>query len=304
MTLSEITNVAIVGAGTQGSRIAFRCALGGKYVRLYDASPGALAQASALHQVLLKERTDDGRLTAEQAEAVWARLQPCATLAECVAGAGLVIEAVPEKLELKQQVFADMDRLAAPHVLFATNSSSIPSSRIASVTTRPDRIFNINFSDPSTDGDLLVEMMGSAETSPSTMETAERFVRSIGLVPVVTKREIMGFSFNRIWRAIKREALHLVDDGFSDYEEIDRAWMLEFRTPFGPFGFMDWIGLDVVRDIEIRYYLESGDEGDRPPKILDDLIAQGRLGMKTGRGFYTYPSPAYRNESWLRKEDA
>jgi 3-hydroxybutyryl-CoA dehydrogenase len=121
------------------------------------------------------------------------------------------------------------------------------------------------------------------------------------MVPIVTYKEIMGFSFNRVWRAIKREALHLVDAGFSDFEDLDRAWMLEFGTPYGPFGLMDMIGLDVVRDIEMQYYFESREERDRPPKLLDDLIANGRLGVKTGRGFYSYPNPNYKDPNWLHK---
>ena len=301
MEAREVAKVGIVGAGRQGARIAFRCALKGKQVRLYDASQAALERAAELHRELLAARVADGRLTPEQADEVLNRLPACASLEECVAAADLVIEAVPEKLELKRQVFSDLDRLAPAHVLLATNSSSIPSSRIAVVARYPERVFNINFSDPSDDDDLLVELMCGAHTSEATLAAAERFVRSLGMVPIVTRREIMGFSFNRIWRAIKREALHLVDDGYSDFEDIDRAWMMEFRTPFGPFGLMDWIGLDVVRDIERQYYLDSGDERDKPPKILDDLIAAGRLGVKSGRGFYTYPNPAYKDPAWLRK---
>jgi 3-hydroxybutyryl-CoA dehydrogenase len=112
----------------------------------------------------------------------------------------------------------------------------------------------------------------------------------------------MGFTFNRIWRAIKREALHLVDDGYGDFEDIDRAWILLFGTPLGPFGLMDQIGLDVVQDIEKQYFLSSGDERDKPPDFLRDFIAQGRIGVKSGRGFYTYPNPEYKQAGWLRKE--
>jgi 3-hydroxybutyryl-CoA dehydrogenase len=144
--------------------------------------------------------------------------------------------------------------------------------------------------------------MGHATTAKETMAAAEAFVRSIKLVPVITKREVMGFAFNRIWRAIKKEALHVVAAGYADFEDIDRAWMLSFSVPRGPFGRMDEIGLDVIHHIEIQYYLDSGDESDKPPKFLEKFLAEGRLGVKSGKGFYTYPNPEYEGPGWLRKE--
>lgn len=193
MEAGDMSQIGIVGAGTMGSRIAFRCAIPGKDVNLFDISSQVLEKAMKLNQKWLEERVNDCRLTAEQAQDVFCRLHPCDSLGECLAGVELVTETVPENLELKRQVFAD-------------------------------------------------------------------------------------------------------------FEEIDRAWMLESRTPSGPFGMMDRVGLDVVRDIEMQYYQESGDESDKPPRLLEDLIAQGRLGMKSGRGFYTYPNPAYEQPGWLQKE--
>jgi 3-hydroxybutyryl-CoA dehydrogenase len=213
----------------------------------------------------------------------------------------LVIETVPEDLELKRQVFSEIDQLAPAHVLIGTNSSSLPSSRIAGATGRPDKVFNINFNDPLCD-ELLVEIMGHAKTAEETMAAVEAFVRSIKLVPVMTKREIMGFAFNRIWRAIKKEALHVVAEGYADFEDIDRAWMLSFSVPRGPFGRMDEIGLDVIHHIELQYYLESGDESDKPPNFLEEFLTEGRLGVKSGKGFYSYPNPEYKQPGWLRKE--
>lgn len=293
----QISRVGIVGAGTMGSKIALFCIISGKDVSLFDTSAPALERAAALTRDRIAERVTDGRMTEDQAQKALSQLHLCATLRACVAEVDLVIETVPERLEIKRLVFAQIDRLAPPAVLVATNSSCIPCSRIADATGRPEKVFNMNFSDPH-----LVELMGSAQTARETIAAAERFVQSIGMVPIVTKREIMGFSFNRTWRAIKREALHLADGGYIDVEDYDRAWLLEFGTPWGPFGLMDMIGLDVVRDIEMLYYMESKDERDKPPRLLDDLIAQGRLGVKSGRGFYSYPKPAYQEPGWLRKE--
>jgi 3-hydroxybutyryl-CoA dehydrogenase len=296
MKSAEIKCVGIVGAGTMGTRIAFQCALSGKEVYLFDISPQVLAQAMRMIRGWLTERAGP-----EKAGSAGSLLHECTSLDDCLGYVDLVIETVPENLELKRQVFAEIDQLAPAHVLLGTNSSSLPSSRLAGATGRPDKVFNINFNDPLND-ELLVEVMGHTETAKETMATAEAFVRSIKLVPVITKREIMGFAFNRIWRAIKKEALYVVAEGYADFEDIDRAWMLSFSVPRGPFGRMDEIGLDVIHHIEIQYYLESGDERDNPPKFLDELIAQGRLGVKSGKGFYTYPNPEYKGHGWLRKE--
>ena len=120
------------------------------------------------------------------------------------------------------------------------------------------------------------------------------------LTPLLVHKESTGFLFNRVWRAIKKECLHLVDDGVASYEDVDRAWIIAFGTPTGPFGLMDMIGLDVVRDIEMVYYRESGDVSDAPPQLLLDKIARGELGLKTGTGFYSYPHPAFQTPGWLK----
>lgn len=296
MKSPEIKRVGIVGAGTMGTRIAFQCALSGKEVYLFDISPQVLDQAMEMTKGWIAERADP-----ERAAPAVSLLHPCTSLGDCLASVDLVIETVPEDLELKRQVFSEIDQLAPAHVLIGTNSSSLPSSRIAGATGRPDKVFNINFNDPLCD-ELLVEIMGHAETAEETMAAAEAFVRSIKLVPVITKREIMGFAFNRIWRAIKKEALHVVAAGYADFEDMDRAWMLSFSVPRGPFGRMDEIGLDVIHHIELQYYLESGDESDKPPQFLEEFLAEGRLGVKSGRGFYSYPNPEYKQPGWLRKE--
>jgi 3-hydroxybutyryl-CoA dehydrogenase len=114
-------------------------------------------------------------------------------------------------------------------------------------------------------------------------------------------KESTGFIFNRIWRAVKKDALDIVDAGIASYEDVDRAWMIFTGMPIGPFGVMDMTGLDVIRDIELVYYRESGDEADAPPKVLLDKIEKNELGVKTGRGFYTYPNPPFENASWLNQ---
>ena len=300
MTESGFGRLGIVGAGTMGRRIAYRSAVSGLETYLYDAFPDALSGALDVLQEWLRERAREGGLTEEERLAAWSRICGCKSLKECVAGVDLVIETVPENVELKREVFAQIDELAPPEVLIATNSSSLPCSRLADATKRPERVFNVNFSDPREDD--LVEVMKGVQTSEETLAAGVGFVRALGMVPIVTYNEIMGFSFNRVWRAIKRETLHLVADGYSDFEDLDRAWMLEFQMSYGPFGLMDKIGLDVIRDIEMQYYLDSGEERDKPPQMLENLVTRGHLGVKSGQGFYTYPHPDYEQPGWLRKE--
>jgi 3-hydroxybutyryl-CoA dehydrogenase len=300
--MEKLSRIAIIGSGTMGTKISHRCIVSGFKTMLYDKYPEARDKAAAQIQVWLNERIQQGHMTAAQTKAAIARLHACATLPECISEADLNIETVPENLELKRQVLAEIDPLLPPNAYVCTNSSSLPCSKMADSLSRPERFFNINFSMPQEPTDKLVEVMRGAKTSDEALVVGVEFIRKLEMVPIVTYREIMGFSFNRVWRAIKREVLHLVDQGYSDYQDIDRAWMMEFGTPFGPFGLMDIIGLDVVRDIEKQYYLDSKELRDKPPVLLDDMISKGKLGVKSGRGFYNYPNPAYKEQAWLLKE--
>ena len=143
--------------------------------------------------------------------------------------------------------------------------------------------------------------MRGTTTSEETLQTVREFVGSIGLVPILVRREVTGCIMARIWRAVKKESLHLVDSGVATPEDVDRTWMIAMEAPLGPFILMDRIGLDVIRDIEMVYYEESGDESDAPPKVLLEKIDKGELGVKTGKGFYTYPNPAYESPDFLRE---
>ncbi len=296
MTDKKIESLAIIGSGTMGSRISFQSALYGKQIHLYDIDPQALERSLQRISGWLEKK-----VSKVEAQKAMACIQPYTNLPKALTGIDLLIENVPENLDIKRKVFAELDQLAEPGIIFATNSSSLPSSRIASATNRPEYILNINFNDPP-EGDYLVEMMYHEKTLPEAVKAVENYLLDIHCVPVITKKEIMGFSFNRIWRAIKRENLHLVGDGYSNFEELDRAWILSYQTPLGPFGMMDSIGLNVIRDIELVYYKESGEERDRPPAFLDEMVSAGYLGVKSGKGFYTYPDPEYLQPGWLTKE--
>ncbi|MBW2065400.1 MAG: 3-hydroxyacyl-CoA dehydrogenase family protein, partial [Deltaproteobacteria bacterium] len=220
-------------------------------------------------------------------------------LSSALREADLVIEAVPEDLDLKRKIFEQMDRFAPRHSILATNSSSIPISRIETVTGRPELCLNIHFYSLAM-GVNMADVMGGKYTSRETLEKAKTWLRSMGCVPLPVKKEIKGFCFNRIWRAIKREALYMWAGGFVDFRDIDRAWMIAYGTPQGPFGMMDRVGLDVVYDIEMSYYRETGDPKDHPPQALKDMVDRKKLGIKTGEGFYSYPGPEYRSPGFMR----
>jgi len=168
---------------------------------------------------------------------------------------------------------------------------------------RRDRVLNLHHFAP-VDLRPVVEIMGGSQTSPGVLELVSRFALSCDLTPLMVRKESTGFIFNRVWRAVKKECLRVVDQGIATHEDVDRAWMICYSTERGPFGQMDLIGLDVVRDIEMVYYEESGDPSDLPPPVLLDKIARGELGVKTGKGFYEYPHPAYEREGWLKGEEA
>ena len=296
-----ISRVGVVGAGTAGRQIALRCAQCKMHTYLFDVSPEAQRRAMETSVERLDQAVQEGALARDAVAPILSRLQTCDRLEQCVGDVELVIEAVPEKLELKRQIFAEIDRLAPPSALIATSSSSLPCSRLAGATRRPDKVLNLHFPIPPNDGAPL-EVMGNPNTAPETLAIGEGFARSLGLLPIMVKREIMGFGLNTIWHEIKKVSLQIVAGGYVDFEDVDRWWIAGTGMSMGFFAALDEIGLDTVRDIEMLYYQESGDERDKPPEFLDKMIALGRLGVKSGRGFYTYPDPRYERPGWLHRE--
>ncbi|MDP9365971.1 MAG: 3-hydroxyacyl-CoA dehydrogenase family protein [Chloroflexota bacterium] len=304
-----INRVAVVGAGTMGRQIAALVAASGRNVALHDADPGALERA---HPTLRREmatlpiapqyRHHEHRLPPPpDPDAVLARIRPVADLAVAVDGVDLVIEAVREDIETKRAVFAALDRLA-PGAILATNSSSLPSSLLVPAVSDPRRLLNLHFFAPVWVRPML-EIMGCGRTDPAVLAAADRFGRSLGLATVVVRGESKGFVINRVWRAVKREALRVVDEGHADPADVDRLWMFFFGTSVGPFGIMDMVGLDVVADIEASYAAVATDPEDRASPVLHRLVAAGRVGEKSGEGFYRHPSPAYLDPTWLRADN-
>jgi 3-hydroxybutyryl-CoA dehydrogenase len=300
MSDATIKKVCVVGSGFMGSQIGLQCAVHGYSVWMHDVSEPALRRCREEQAAMLDEQIEAGAVPAGGRQAIPDRVRFTSSLSEAAAAADLVIEAVKEDLDVKREVFRALDEICSPRTILATNSSSIRISRIESATNRPERVLNTHFVQ-SVWNHPLVELMRGTATTDETLQAVRRFVQSIGLVPVLVRREITGFILARIWRAVKKEALFLVDSGAATPEDVDRTWMIVMETPMGPFGLMDRIGLDVIRDIEMVYYEESGDESDAPPKVLLDKIENGELGLKSGKGFYTYPDPSYQSPDFLRE---
>jgi 3-hydroxybutyryl-CoA dehydrogenase len=299
MRTEPIDTVCIVGAGFMGAQIGLLCAARGCTVWLVDTQEDTLRRATVRSSQELASWLEKGKITSDEKEVILSRIHVSTKLHAGASNARLVIESVPEEVELKRAVFAELDQLCPQHTILATNSSALRASAIESATRRPDKVLNMHFYPPVWQR-TLVELMRGTATSDETIERAVEFANAIGLTPLLVRKESTGFLFNRVWRAIKKECLHLVDEGVASHEDVDRAWMIALSYPIGPFGLMDMVGLDAVRNVEMVYYQESGDESDAPPRLLMEKIEKGELGVKTGRGFYTYPNPAYQNPSWLK----
>jgi len=301
MAIDGIKKICVVGAGTMGHQIALQCATHNYNVHLVDTSKEVLGNAREKIGKVLEGRVNCGEISSDSMEKTLSKIRYTADLEKAAGDADFVIEAVYEDIEVKRQVFSQLDRICPSHTIFSTNSSSIRCSAIVDATKRPEKVLNMHFLigvwvRP------LVEVMGSSSTSDETIKTTVQLGQRIGLTPVTVNGEVTGYIFNRLWRAIKKTALHIADKGYASFEDVDRAFMIGIPAPFGPFMGMDTIGLDVILAIEEQWYRESGDESDKPPKILVEKVKKGELGVKTGKGFYQYPNPSFERPGWLKRE--
>jgi 3-hydroxybutyryl-CoA dehydrogenase len=222
---APIATVGVVGAGFMGTQIALHIAAHGYPVTVVAQSTDALARMRRGHEEELDRRVAAEALSENERTAVLERVWASTDFAASVGNVDLVIEAIPERLDLKRAVFEELDRVCPPRTILATNSSSIRISHIEDATGRPDRVLNAHFYSPVWQRPMVELMRGSA-TSDETVGRVGRFARSVGLTPLMVQKESTGFLFNRVWRAIKRETLHLVDEGVASVDDVDRAWLI------------------------------------------------------------------------------
>ena len=274
--------VVIDGAGTLGRRIASVYAAGGSDVRIFDLSAEQREAARDYVGEHLAETQRQLGLRSDRA----GRVEVSGDLREAVAGAWMVVEAVPERVDLKTEVFGDLDRLAEPDAILCSNSSSIPTSLMIGRVDHPERVLNTHYQQPPELNS--VELMSCGETDDGVIEALMGKIPHYGLVPFWVRRESDGFIFNRIWAAIKRECLMVVEEGVASPEDVDRMWEIFTSAGVPPFRLMDRVGLDVVLAIEEHYAAVREGVPEGPRRLLHEYVDRGRLGTKSGRGFYEY----------------
>ncbi len=296
-----LQRVAVVGSGVLGTQIAMLAANAGYKTKVYDPVKGAFDAVFNKYMADLKAKGVTPLIPFDRWEGIRKNVMHVTDLAEAVKDAQLVIEAVPENLPLKKQVFKDLGKLTPPNCILATNSSSIPVSRMEKSSGRPEYCLNIHFYFPL-QGVNMVDIMGGSKTLKKVFDTGVEWIRTVNCVPLRVNKEILGFCFNRVWRAIKREVLYMWGNGFVDFRDSDRAWMIFTGMKEGPFALMDKVGLDTIYNIEMVYYKDSKLKLDKPPKKLLDMVKKGDLGLKTGKGFYTYPNPEFLQSDFIGRK--
>jgi len=283
----ELKRVAVMGAGLMGTGIAQVVATGGYKVTVRDIAADFLDRSKTKIDQKMKELVGKGRLSEEDAKGVRSRIMFTEDVNHAVADADFIIEAVPEDLELKRKVFSEVDRIAKPSAILASNTSELSIGSLASSTNRPGQVIGTHWFFPA-QVMKLIEVIITPETSQGTLETTVEFCKKIGKETVVCK-DAQGFITSRAISALVAECLRIYEEGIASIEDIDKAMRLGFNHPIGPFQLMDMSGLDVV------YHALGGLSrvyGDRfkPSQKMAELVNTGDLGQKTGRGFYRYSS--------------
>ena len=286
-SIENIKHILVIGSGAMGSQIGMVAALAGYRVTVQDIAEDMLARAKEQLTSRMQANVAKGRASQEDADAALGRLSFSTDLATAAADADFVIEAATEKLGIKQQIFTQLGELTPAHAILATNSSTLGSSKIAEASRRPEQVCNMHFFNPA----LVmkcVEVVRNEATSQATVDTTVELARRFGKEPVLINREIPGFVANRLMGAIQKEALALHAAGIATLEDIDTTAKTALGHPMGPFELMDMVGLDVIDFIAQATYAETNDDADRPAPAITALVEQGRLGRKTGRGWYDY----------------
>lgn len=272
--------VTVIGAGTLGRRIALMFASRGGTVRIYARRDDQRAEATRFVAENLPKLLSD-RGFGEAGVAVGA-----ASLDEALDGAWLAVESVPEKLEIKVPLWGEIDRAAPPDTIFGTNSSSFPSRLMADSVRDKTRLCNTHFYMPPQFNAL--DLMSDGETDRGLLDTLLSVLPEFGVHPFEARKECTGFIFNRVWAAIKRESLAVVAEGVARPEDVDGMFKVNWRVPAGPFQMMDLVGLDVALDIENHYCDEFPHLPTKSRDLLQAYVDAGKLGLKSGEGFYTY----------------
>ncbi len=277
--------LAVLGAGTMGHGIAQIAAIAGYDVRLTDVSDEALESAMGRVKAQLDKGVELGKVEPDVRDAALGRLRATSDAAEAMAGAEIVVEAVPEVMELKQEILAGAAETVEPDTLLATNTSSLSITAIAEAVPGQERVVGMHFFNP-VHIMALVEIVRGDRTAPDAVERAREAAERMGKTPIVVS-DSPGFASSRLGIALGLEAIRMVEAGVASAEDIDRAMELGYRHPMGPLRLTDLVGLDVRLEIARYLHRELGDRF-QPPELLKQMVEEGKLGKKSGRGFYVW----------------
>jgi 3-hydroxybutyryl-CoA dehydrogenase len=297
MTIEEIDTVLYVGAGTMGSANALVAAVAGYDVILYDARPENLETVSERHDGAAGYMVQTGFCSQEGVAAARRRVFLEPDLEKAAAKADLVSESIFEDLTLKREIHGRLDALCPRRTILTTNTSTLLVSEIEDAIERGDRFAALH----SHLGTPLVDIVGGPRTTPETIDILERYVQSLGAVPLVLKKEHPGYVFNAMNGPVLRSAVQLVLDERASQEDVDRAWMSDRKAPMGPFGMMDLFGLDLMLDSWKHPSPDPRREAfrERVVPFLTSYLESGKLGLKSGQGFYDYTAPTFREPAFL-----
>ena len=278
--------VTVLGAGVMGHGIAQVAAMAGHRVTLHDPDAEAVDRGLARIRANLDKGVSLGKVTDEQRAAALGRLSPAPSLADACEQVDLVVEAAPERMELKRSLFREVEAAAPPSALLATNTSSLSIDAIAEALTGPERFLGLHFFNP-VHLMALVEVVRGGRTGDATLTAGVEFARGLGKEPIVV-RDAPGFASSRLGVALGLEAMRMVEEGVAEPAAIDKAMELGYRHPMGPLRLTDLVGLDVRLAIAEYLHEKLGGERYRPPAILRRMVKEGKLGRKTGEGFHRW----------------
>ncbi|MFO7564725.1 MAG: 3-hydroxyacyl-CoA dehydrogenase family protein [Enhygromyxa sp.] len=283
----SISTVAVLGAGTMGHGIAQVCAMAGCATRLQDVGQAQVDAGLAKIAANLEAGVARGKVSEEQRDQTLARLSGTTSIEDAASDADLVIEAVPERLELKREIFTRVAAVVRPDAVLGTNTSSLSITDIAAPIQNPERVIGLHFFNPVHIMKLL-EIVVGAQTSAAVTELMRAFAGRIRKQPIVVQ-DAPGFATSRLGLVIGLEAIRMVEQGVASAEDIDKAMTLGYGFPMGPLKLTDLVGLDVRLSIA-EYLADKLEDGEhfRPPQLLRDMVAEGKLGKKSGRGFYEW----------------